>query len=132
MSKSDYLELALLDHIFGGGNYARPGTVYIALFTAAPNDAGGGTEVAGNSYARAAVTNDATHFPAASGGSKANGVAINFATPTGSWGTITHFAIFDALTSGNMLYWGAMSSSIAVGLNNAVTIPIGNLTITED
>lgn len=83
-SFSNYLENALLDHALGGGNYTRPATVYIALFTVAPSDAGGGTEVSGNNYSRAAVTNDATNFPAASGGAKSNGVAITFATPSGS------------------------------------------------
>ena len=50
-SKSDYLENEILDHVLGGADYSRPATVYIALYTAAPTDAGGGTEVTGGSYA---------------------------------------------------------------------------------
>ena len=87
---SDHLEDELLDHVFGGADYTRPTTLYLALYTAAPSDAGGGTECAGGSYARASVTNDATNFPAASGGAKSNGTAIAFAQATASWGTATH------------------------------------------
>ena len=49
---SDYLEDKVLDHVFGGTSYTAPGTLYVALFTAAPSDSGGGTECSGGSYAR--------------------------------------------------------------------------------
>lgn len=132
MSKSDYLENEILDHVLGGGDYTRPATVYVALFTATPNDAGGGTEVTGGSYARAAVTNDSTNFPAASGGSKANGVAIDFATPTAGWGLVTSFGVFDAATDGNLLYYGDLGSSKTIDVDDDVSFPIGSLTFTED
>src|SRR3989304_3200100 len=113
-SKADFLENELLDHVLGNAAYSAPATVYIALYTAAPTDAGGGTEVSGGSYARAAVTNNATNFPAASGGAKANGTEIAFATATADWGTVVAFGIFDALTVGNLLYWGDLTASKAV------------------
>jgi len=128
---SDYLELELLDHVFGGSDYARPATLYVALFTAAPSDSGGGTEVSGNNYSRASVTNNSTNFPAASAGSKSNGTAITFATPSGSWGTVTHAAIFDASTSGNQLGWCSITSQ-SISSGNTVSIAIGALTITLD
>ena len=81
--KSDYLENKVLDHVLGGGDYTRPATVYIGLYTATPSDSGGGTEVAGNGYDRADVTNNATNFPASSGGAKSNGTAITFAAACG-------------------------------------------------
>jgi hypothetical protein len=83
--KSEYLENAILDHVLGGPDYTRPGTLYIALYTVAPTDAGGGTEVAGGSYARVAVTNNSTNFPAAAGGAKTNGTLIEFAEATANW-----------------------------------------------
>jgi hypothetical protein len=132
-SKSDYLENKVLDHVLGGGDYSRPATVYVALFTATPSDSGGGTEVSGGSYARASVTNNATNWPAASDGSKSNGTAIVFPAPTANWGTITSFGIFDAASSGNLLYWGALSASKTV--NNGDAAPqfaVGALTVTED
>jgi hypothetical protein len=105
-SKSDFLELELLDHVLGNAAYTAPANIHVALFTVAPTDAGGGTEVTGGSYARVQVTNNATNFPAAAAGLKQNGTAINFAQATADWGTVVAFGLFDAATSGNLLYWG--------------------------
>lgn len=99
----------LLDHLFSNATYTGPANITTALFTAAPSDAGGGTEVTGGSYARVSQTNNVTNWPAASGGSKSNGTAINFGTATADWGTITHVALFDGST--NMLMWGALATS---------------------
>lgn len=131
--KSDYLENKLLDHVFGATTYTAPATLYVALYTAAPTDAGGGTEVSGGSYARAAVTNNTTNWPAASGGAKSNGAAITFPTPTANWGTIVAFGVFDAASAGNLLYWGNVTPNKTV--NNGDPAPYfaaGALTITED
>lgn len=130
--KSDYLENAILDHVLGGSDYTRPATVYLALFTAAPTDAGGGTEVTGGSYARKSVTNNSTNFPAASSGVKNLHVAQSFTAASASWGTVTHFGIFDASTSGNLLYWGALTASKTVDSGDTVTFAIDALSITED
>jgi hypothetical protein len=132
MSKSDYLENEILDHVLGGSDYTRPATVYVALYTATPNDAGGGTEASGGSYARAAVTNNATNWPAASGGAKSNGTAITFPTPTAGWGTVTSFGIFDASTGGNLLYYGNLSANKTIDISDTVSFAIGALDITED
>lgn len=131
-SKSDYLENEILDHVLGGADYARPATVYIALFTASPTDAGGGTEVTGGSYARVAVTNDATNWPAASSGTKQNGTAITFIQATASWGTVVAMGIFDASTAGNLLYWGDLTTSKSIASGDTAEIAIGGITITED
>ena len=132
-SKSDYLENKLLDYVFSATAYTPPATLYVALFTVTPTDAGGGTEVSGGSYARVAVTNNATNFPAASAGSKSNGTQITFPTPTANWGTIVAFGVFDAVTAGNLLYWGAISPSKTVNNGDpAPYIAVSGLTITED
>ena len=130
-SFSNFLELELLDHVFGNAAYTAPATLYVALFTATPSDTGGGTEVSGNAYARVAVTNNSTNFPAASAGAKANGTAITFpqATPSG-WGVVTQFGIFDASTSGNLLAWGDLTASKTVDALDTVSFAIGALTIT--
>ncbi len=131
--KSDYLENAMLDHILGGGDYTRPATVYIALFTTSPVDAGtGGTEVAGNNYSRVSVTNNNTNWPAASAGAKSNGTTITFPTASGSWGTINTFGIYDASTSGNLLYYGSLATAQVITNGNTLTFSAGNLVITED
>jgi hypothetical protein len=129
-SFSDFLELELLDHVFGNAAYTAPATLYVALFTAAPTDAGGGTEVTGGSYARKAVTNNSTNFPAASAGAKSNGAAITFVQATASWGTVVAFAIFDASSGGNMLGWADLSASVAIASGDTATFAIGDLDIT--
>ncbi|MFA5052749.1 MAG: hypothetical protein WC565_01725 [Parcubacteria group bacterium] len=131
-SKSNYLELEVLDHVLGGADYSRPATVYIALYTVAPTDAGGGTEVTGGSYARVAVTNNATNWPAASGGSKSNGTAFTFTQATANWGTVVAFAILDAASAGNFLYWGDLTQNKTVDNGDTAEFAIGGITITED
>lgn len=132
MSKSDFLENELLDHVFGNAAYTAPANVYVALYTAAPTDAGGGTEVSGGSYARVTVANNATNWPAAVGGAKSNGVAITFPQATASWGTVTHFGIFDAASGGNLLRWGSLGTAKAIGNGDTANFPIGDLDLTED
>ncbi len=133
-SKSDYLEAKLLDHVLGGPDYARPATVYVALFTSAPTDAGGGTEVSGGAYARVAVTNNAANFPAAIGpaSTKKNGTAITFPTATANWGTVVAFGLLDAATAGNLLYWGDLTVSKTVTTGDTPAFAANALTITED
>lgn len=136
-SFSDYLEKELLDHILGGADYARPATVYIGLWTTTLSDAStGGTsgEPTGGSYARKSVTNNATNWPAASGttATKSNGIAITFVTATGSWGTVTHFAILDAASAGHILGWGQLTASKAIGSGDTASFAIGDLDVTLD
>lgn len=129
--KSTYLANRILDHVAGGPDYVRPATLYVALFTVAPNPGGGGTEVTGGSYSRVALLNNATNFPAASLQSKTNGTVISFTTPTAGWGTITHFALFDASTGGNMIHFGNLTIPKTIDSGDLVTFPIGELVITE-
>ena len=127
---SDYLENELLDHVIGNAAYTAPSTVYIALHTADPTDAGTGTEVSGNNYSRASVTNNATQFPAASGGTKSNANAITFAAPSGSWGTVTHVGVWDAASAGNLLWHGALTTSKAITSGDTAEIAAGDLDFT--
>lgn len=123
-----YLQQEILDHIGGNGSYTAP-TPYVGLYTAAPSDAGGGTEVSGGSYAR---VNAAALFDAASGTTMSNGGAITFPQATASWGTVTHFGIFDAATTGNLLAWGALTASKAIGDGDTASFAAGDLDITLD
>lgn len=132
MAKTDFLENELLDHVLGAATYTPPVTIYCALYTAAPSDAGGGTEVSGTGYARVAITNNATNFPAASGGSKSNGTAVTFPTAGGSWGTVTYFGYFDASSGGNLLRYGALGTSKVVGTGDTPSFAVGALVSTED
>ena len=132
-SFSDFLELELLDHVFGNAAYTAPATLYVSLFTAAPSDTGGGTEVSGGSYARVAVTNNATNFPAASGGAKSNGTVITFPAPTANWGTVVAFGIHDAASAGNLLAWATLTTNRTINSGDgAPKFAIGDLDITLD
>ena len=123
---SDYLENALLDHVLTATAYTAPGTRYLGLFTAntgletnSPS-----AEVSGGSYARQAVT-----FAAASGGTSATNATVTFPAATANWGTITHVAVMDASTSGNVLFWGAVTTSKTIESGDTFQVSSGNLTI---
>lgn len=129
MSFSDYLENKLLDHAFKGSAFTQPANIHVGLFTSAPSDSGGGTEVSGNGYARQ-VHNT---WGAAGGGSKTNSGDVFFNVATGGgWGTVTHFAIFDAATSGNMLAWGALTVPKAINDGDQARFVSGAVTISLD
>lgn len=131
MSKSDFLENKVLDHVLGGGDYTRPATVYVALYSTDPTDANSGTELSGSGYARVAVTNDATNWPAAVAGSKSNANAIEFPTATADWTQASHFGILDASTAGNLLYSGALTTAKTVLNGDVARFAAGSLTISE-
>ena len=127
-SLSDFAENEILDHLLSAATYTAPATLYLAVFTAAPTDAGGGTEVTGGSYARLAVTNDATNFPAAVAGAKSNGVALTMVTASANWGTIVAYALFDASSAGNMLGWADLTSSVIINNGDTLRFAAGALT----
>jgi len=127
---SDYWENKILDHIFGKGNYTPP-TIYVGLSTADPVDDGSGlAEPSGNGYTR--VQTSASNWNAASNGSLDNAVNITFARATGNWGTITHFALFDAATAGNILVHGALNQSKTINESDTARFEAGDLHISLD
>lgn len=124
MSFSNYLETKVLDHVFAGVAYTAPATKYVALYTAAPGETGGGTEVSGTSYARQTVA-----FTT-SGDTTSNNAAVEFPTAGSAWGTVTHVGVFDASTGGNLLCYAALSSSKTIDSGDVFRIPSGDLDIT--
>lgn len=122
---SDYLELKVLDHVLATASFTMPTQLYLALYTAAPSDAGGGTEVAGNGYARQSID-----FSAAAAGATSNSNAVSFTAAGGNWGSITHWGLFDALTVGNLLIWGAFNVARTINDGDTLTVPVGDLDVT--
>jgi len=122
---SDYLENEILDHILGTGAYTMPTTVYVGLSTGSFGDDNSGTELTGNNYARVAAT-----FSAAASGTTSNSAAIEFAAATGSWGSISHFGIFDASSAGNLLIHGAFTTAKTIASGDILKISTGDLDIT--
>ena len=127
---SAYLEGKVANYILGRVAYTAPTTVYLALFTSDPTEAGVGTEVSGTGYARASVTNTVPNFPDAVAGVKSNGVAITFAVAGAAWGTVTYWGMFDELSGGNLLFFGVLGTPPAIASGDQLVIPIGALDIT--
>lgn len=119
---SNYAEGKLIEHLLRNVAYTSPATVYLALFTAAPGEAGGGTEVAGSGYARQAVA-----FGAHSDGVCSNTGAIAFTANGGNWGVITHVGIFDASSGGNLLMYGPMTNSRTINDGETLNFAIGEI-----
>ena len=126
MSFSNYLETKVLDHVFGGTAYTAPSTLYLALFTANPNEDGSGTEVSGGGYARQSVA-----FTI-SGNTASNTAAVEYPTATANYGTVTHVGIYDASSSGNLIAYAALTSSKSIETGDVFRVPTGDLDITLD
>jgi len=122
---SDYLENEILDHMLGTGAFTMPSNVYIGLSTGSFADDNSGTELTGNNYSRKAVT-----FSAASSGTTSNSGTVEFDAATGTWGSVSHFGLFDASTSGNLLIHGAFSSAKTITSGDILRISAGDLDIT--
>lgn len=132
--KSNYLEGKVLDHLFGIASYSAPATVYAALYTATPSDSGGGTEVTtagGTLYARVAITNDTTEW-SRTDNAITNDNDVVFPTAGADWGTVEAFALLDASTDGNLLYWGALTQSKTINNGDTAKFAAGDIDITED
>jgi len=130
---SDYTEGKTLDLLYNGVAFTAPAT-YVALHTADPTDAGTGTEVSGGSYARVLVNANGGASPTWNtavvdgiGKLVDNTHNIEFPTATGSWGTITHVAIWDAVTGGNLIQHGALDASVAIASGQIFRFNAGNL-----
>lgn len=127
MGASNYLKNKLLDHLLGATVYTAPATLYLALYTIAPGDGGGGTQVTGGSYVRLAVTNNSTNFDPAVAGSKSNKALLALVTSTANWGTVVAYGFFDASTSGNLLTWALLNSARVMVSGDVLRFPAGSL-----
>ncbi|MBE3036627.1 MAG: hypothetical protein IMZ70_06065, partial [Candidatus Atribacteria bacterium] len=124
MSFSDFWEAEILDHVFDIGAYTAP-TIYVGLSTADPLDDASGLAEPADTYVRVAcaawsrvgneVDNDAT---------------VEFPEAAGAWGTVTHFALFDALAAGNLLCSAALDAERAIILGITPRFTAGELNIT--
>ena len=118
-SLTDFLETALVEHVLLNTSYTSPATVYLALFTTSTTDAAGGTEVSGGSYAREAVT-----FTAGTAGVAASDTDVTFTMPAC---TVTHAALFDASTAGNMLMHAPLSAPKTLLAGADLVFPAGDI-----
>ncbi len=122
---SNYLENGLLNAVLRNTSYSSPTTVYVGLYTSNPDEGNTGTEVSGGSYARKDVT-----FGAPSNGVCTNSAAVEFAQATGSWGTVSHVGLLDAITSGNLLFYTDITTSKTIESGDIFKIAAGSLSVT--
>ena len=130
---SDYLEVQLRAHVFRTGSFTKPTGLWVSLHTADPTDAGTGTEVSGGSYARVARAPLDANWTAASAtdGVTTNAAAVTFPAPTANWGVVTHFGIWDAATTGNLICHGALTTPKTINnLDPAPSFAIGAISVT--
>ena len=125
---SDVAEKLLLDWLMTSGTATRPTAWYVALYTAAPSDSGGGTEVSTGGYARQSVTFAAASSP---GGTTSNSGTVSFTASGADYGTVTHIGIHSASSgSGNLLWHGAMTASKTIADGDTLEFSVGNIDLT--
>ena len=122
---SDYLENEILDHILSTGAYTMPSAIYVGLSTGSFGDDASGTELNGNGYTRKVMA-----FDAAVAGTADNSGAVEFSAATASWGTVSHFGLFDASSGGNLLIHGAFTAAKLIDTGDILKIAAGDLDIT--
>ena len=106
---SNYLENEIFDHVLRNAAYTSPTTVYLALHTGDPGEAGGNELAVADGYARVAIA-----FGAPTDGSGSNSGLLSFTAAGGDWGSITHLGIHDASVAGNLLLYSAMTAAKTV------------------
>lgn len=138
---SDYAENKIVDALFRAQALGAPATLYFGLSTTACSDSSFGTEVTGGSYARKDVTAALANFAgtqsagsttasSGTGGQTSNNAAITFVTPTAGWGTVTHWFIADAASSGNVWVCDDLTTSKTINSGDTVSFAIAAMTVT--
>ena len=128
--KSVTTSSAVLDSVLGGDTYVPAAGYQFALYTVAPTQFGGGTEVSGGGYARVSVANNATTFPDAVSGVKSLGIQVAFPTATGDWGTVVAWGLHSA-SGDNLVMFGALGSSVVVTTGDTPTFAVGSIIFSE-
>jgi len=129
---SDAVEDATLNLILRNVPFSTAGistgTVYAALYTTPTTDSGGGVEVVGGSYSRILIGS----FSVPVSGSSNNTSTGTFASASAAWGTVTHFALYDAVVAGNQLFHGPLTTPKVINAGDSFVFPVGNITVSID
>lgn len=123
---NNYETLVLQWALAPASSPTRASATYIGLYTAAPGEAGGGTEVSGGSYVRESVT-----FTV-SGDTASNDATIEFTAATAAWGTITHVAVLDAVSGGGIIAYAALDVTKVIGIGDILRFNAGDIDVTLD
>jgi hypothetical protein len=129
---SDYLKNKVLDDFRGIAAFSYPGTSYFACMTAAPAPLGGGTEIP---LVRLPYVNSAVNWNAASAGLTSNKTEmLFFSAALADYGTVVGIAEYDAVSGGNLLTYGDLTSpkTILTGMAFSVLAGNGRFTYVDD
>lgn len=130
---TDYLENKILTGLLGGTNVTFPTKPYVGLLTSAPTDSTGGTEVSGTNYARVAVGGFGQgDFTVGATGSASNAAAFTFNDAESDWGVVTHIALYDSATGGNMLLYGTLDTTATIESGDIFRVPTSGFNISVD
>lgn len=128
---STYASQMIINSTLRGQAFTVPSTLYLALFTSDPTDDNVTVnEVAGAWYARQVT--GAWSAPVGSANSTSNSNQIQYPAVTGSSVTVSHWGIYDASTSGNLIYSGAFTSPKTFNVADVAMVGAGQLVITVD
>jgi len=132
-SLSDYIEKAILDHVFNTTIYTPPVNIYVGLFTTSPDDTGGGVEVSGGNYARTVVNTWSAAITNVDGKAEiSNGVSITFPTATADWGAIAAIGIFDDYLAGNLIAHSNVTIPKTIYDGDTASFAVGSIVVTLD
>ncbi|OPA77473.1 hypothetical protein BVG16_13540 [Paenibacillus selenitireducens] len=126
---SNFLATSLLNQVFRNTNYARPTTVYVALYTSNPTAADTGAEVSTGAYKRMAITLGAPVIENSKQTIK-NSADVAWSVATADWGLVSHIGIRDALTGGNLLYFGSLDTPRSILVNDVFKLLTGSVVLT--
>jgi hypothetical protein len=124
---SHYLEDKLLDHVLNNTSYTSPTTTFVGVYTVAPDDTGGGTEVTGGSYVRQVLS-----VTTATNGVVTSDTNIEFPQATADWGTVVAVGVFDQVSSGNLLMYTGLTTFKTIETGDILRISTGSLTVSLD
>lgn len=131
---SDYIEKQVLNWLKGTAFAGAPTTLYVALYTATPTDAdASGTEVSGGTYARQPITTSSGWSAISGGGASPNQISnaavIDWSTTLPAC-TLVAWALYNALSAGNELWWGPLTGQpISVNAGDPTSFAIGALVV---
>lgn len=135
---SDYGSQAWLEVMFGINTL--PTTWYLALCTQEPGEQWDGTllqdvepwgpdDYTGTVYARQPIASSDTDWDVSDDGLAINVNVITWGVPDVDWGIVTHFALVDDDTDGNLWLFGEFSSPISANGDAEIFLDTGDLVI---
>jgi hypothetical protein len=125
---SNYAESQVIKWLMTAAAVSRPTAWFVALHTADPGEDGSVGELSGNGYARQSAT-----FTEDTNGLVDNDADITFGPNTGvNWGDVTHVSVWTAVSSGQCLYKGALSSPVTINVNDSLRFAAGQLDCSID